>query len=84
MRKLKEEHANTKVRFLSNVLNVEELVTLPLNVPIKEIQIVMMKIASRKTRGIKRTRKETMEGMTRTPHLQHSISIFSIIYLTLH
>jgi hypothetical protein len=45
---------------------VVELVTLPLNVPTREIQTMMMKIVARKTRGIKTTRKETMEGMTRT------------------
>ena len=42
------------------------LVTLLLNVPTKEIQIVTMKTAARKTKGIQRTRKEIMEGMTRT------------------
>ena len=42
------------------------LITLLLNVPTKEIQTMTMKIAARKTKGIKRTTKETMEGMTRT------------------
>ena len=42
-----------------------KLVTLPKNVPMQKIKIVMMKIAIRKTRVIRSIRKETMEDMPR-------------------
>ena len=66
VRKLKRGIGKYKGKIPLNALNVVGLVTLLLNVPTREIQTMMMKIDARKTRGTKRTRKETMEGMTRT------------------